>query len=139
MLGPVNHVGYLAADLDATLAAFLRRFSVRVARHFERPEFALRGVYLGARNGDIELFTFTDPGLMHERLGERELLLHHVAYTVADLPALAAGMRAEGVRFAGPDGRGEIAAPVDLGGALHLWTVAETCWGQTLQLIQPPG
>jgi catechol 2,3-dioxygenase-like lactoylglutathione lyase family enzyme len=138
MLGRVHHVGYLACDLQAALSRFSARFAVDAVRRFERPQFELEGIYLGAADGDIELFSFTDAELLERRLGGAELLLDHVAYEVADLAALEARMRREGVRFAGPDLREELTEPLDLGGTLHLWTVPETCWGQSLQLLQPP-
>jgi catechol 2,3-dioxygenase-like lactoylglutathione lyase family enzyme len=138
MLGPVHHVGYLARDLEGAVARFSARFEAEVVRRFERPQFELKGIYLGAAHGDVELFTFTDPELRERRLGGVELLLDHVAYEVADLAALAARMHGEGVRFAGPDLRSELTEPIDLGGTLHLWTIPETCWGQSLQLLQPP-
>ncbi|HEY0515513.1 MAG TPA: VOC family protein [Solirubrobacteraceae bacterium] len=137
MLGSIHHVGYLARDLEDALRRFTARFGVEIVRRFERPQFALEGVYLGAPHGDVELFSFTDEQLLERRLGAAaKLTLDHVAYEVSDLAALESRMRGEGVRFAGPDLREELAAPVDLGGTLHLWTVPQTCWGQSLQLLQ---
>jgi catechol 2,3-dioxygenase-like lactoylglutathione lyase family enzyme len=138
MLGTIDHVGYLTCDLERSIADFERRLGVEVVRRFERPQFSLLGAYLGSGNGDLELFAFSDPELQAERLAGRDLVLDHVAYRVPDIAALQARLAAEGVRFSGPDLRGELAAPVDLGGALHLWTVPSTCGGQALQLIQPP-
>jgi catechol 2,3-dioxygenase-like lactoylglutathione lyase family enzyme len=138
MLGAIDHVGYLARDLEASIADFQRRLGVEVVRRFERPQFALLGAYLGSGSGELELFAFSDSELQAKRLAGRELVLDHVAYRVPDIAALQARLAAEGVRFSGPDLRGELRKPVDLGGALHLWTVPETCGGQALQLIQPP-
>ncbi len=137
MLSKVHHVGYLARDLEGSLERFTSRFGIAIARRFERPQFALEGIYLGSEHGDLELFSFTEPALLERRLGGAELVLDHVAYEVDDLLRLEGRMRSEGVHFAGPDLRGELDAPVDLGGTLHLWTVPETCWGQSLQLLQP--
>lgn len=140
MLGAVHHVGYLVRDLDAEVERFAARFQAPIVKRFERPQFALRGVYLGAANGDVELFTFTDPRLLARRLGgEREQpLLDHVAHLVDDLPALARRLSAEGVEFSGPDLREPLTEPVDLDGTLHLWTVPQTCGGFSMQLLQPP-
>lgn len=138
MLGPVDHVGYLARDLEASVAAAQRQLGVPVVRRFERPQFDLQGVYLGAGRGEIEIFSFTDPELTRRRLGGRELLLDHVAYEVLDIAALSARMREEGVRFCGPDMREELPEAVDLGGVLHLWTVPESFCGQSIQLMQRP-
>ncbi len=118
------------------MAEFTELLGVPTVRQFERPQFSLQGVYLGAAHGDIEIFTFTDPELNRARLGDAQLRLDHVAYEVADIEASAAAMRRDGVRFSGPDLREELHEAVDLGGVLHLWTVPETCVGQFLQLMQ---
>jgi catechol 2,3-dioxygenase-like lactoylglutathione lyase family enzyme len=136
MLGPVDHVGYLVRDLQAAVADFRARLGVEVQRRFERPQFALEGVYLGAGTGDIEIFTFTDAELARSRLDGAELRLDHVAYRVSDIQSLAGSLRAQGVRFSGPDLRGELSEAVDLGGMLHLWTIPDSCLGLSIQLMQ---
>jgi catechol 2,3-dioxygenase-like lactoylglutathione lyase family enzyme len=138
MLGAVDHVGYLVRDLDLAVEEFAARFGTPIVRPFERPQFALRGVYLGAAGGDIELFSFTEPELLERRLNGPSPALDHVAYRVADLLALAGKLSGEGVRFSGPDLREPLTEPVDLGGTLHLWTVPDTCGGLSIQLLQPP-
>jgi catechol 2,3-dioxygenase-like lactoylglutathione lyase family enzyme len=136
VLGRIDHVGYLADDLEHGIAVFTERFAVEVVRRFERPQFSLQGAYLGADGGNIEVFTFSDADLLRARLGERELALDHVAHEVSDLRALQARLAAAGARFSGPDLRGELSEPVDLGGVLHIWTVPESCDGVALQLMQ---
>jgi catechol 2,3-dioxygenase-like lactoylglutathione lyase family enzyme len=136
VLGPVDHVGYLAADIEASVAEFTDLLGAPIVRRFERPQYSLQGVYLGAAHGDIEIYNFTDPELNRARLGDAQLRLDHVAYEVADIEASAAAMRRAGVRFSGPDLREELHEAVDLGGVLHLWTVPESCFGQFLQLMQ---
>lgn len=136
MLGRIDHVGYLVRDLEASLEDVTERLDLEVVRRFERPQFELAGVYLGADGGNVELFTFTDPSLTESRLAGRELLLDHVAHEVQDIAAVASSLRAGGTRFTGPDQRGELTQAVDLGGVLHLWTMPETCGGLSLQLMQ---
>jgi methylmalonyl-CoA/ethylmalonyl-CoA epimerase len=136
MLGRLDHVGYLAADLEASVEELCSLFGLAVARHIERPQFALRGVYLGAGEGNLEVFTFTEEELLAKRLGDAKLVLDHVAYEVSDIDASAAQLRHRGARFAGPDLRFELHEPVDLGGVRHLWTMPETTFGQTIQLLQ---
>jgi len=135
MLGALDHVGYLATDLDAAIAECEELLGVEVQRRFERPQFELLGAYLGA-DGAIELFTFTDAELLARRSAGRAVSLDHVAYEVKDIEATARRMASRGVRFSGADLRGELSSPVDLGGVLHLWTVPETCGGQAIQLLQ---
>jgi catechol 2,3-dioxygenase-like lactoylglutathione lyase family enzyme len=135
MLGELDHVGYLAADLEASVAEVENLFALAVARHFERPQFALLGVYMGSAS-QVELFSFTDDELIERRLGAGRLQLDHVAYRVEDIEETAAAMHRAGVRFAGPDLRVELHEPVELGGVLHLWTLPETSAGQMIQLMQ---
>ena len=137
MLSRLDHVGYLAADLETAIGGFQERFGLALARRIDRPQFALVGAYLGEGLGNVEVFTFTDPELLARRLGGATVLLDHVAYEVEDIAASAVELRRQGVRFAGPDLRSELHEPVDLGGVLHLWTMPETTFGQTLQLLQP--
>jgi catechol 2,3-dioxygenase-like lactoylglutathione lyase family enzyme len=136
MLGRVDHVGYLVGELEPAIASFVERLGAPVVRRFERPQFSLLGAYLGAGHGDIELFTFSDARLLEQRLGGREIVLDHVAHEVEDIQAVATSLRRAGVRFSGPDLRGELSEPAELGGVLHLRTVPETCAGVALQLMQ---
>jgi catechol 2,3-dioxygenase-like lactoylglutathione lyase family enzyme len=132
----VHHVGYLTADVEAAAAELGTRLGLETTRRFERPEYSLFGVYLGAGPGNIEVFSFSDETLVAPRLGPAPVLLEHVAYAVPDIRATAANMRARGVRFSGPDGREEAVEPIDLGGVLHLWTTPSDGSGLTMQLVQ---
>jgi catechol 2,3-dioxygenase-like lactoylglutathione lyase family enzyme len=138
MLGRIDHVGYLADDLESAVHAMEERLAIPVVRRFERPQFELAGVYLGEGHPGIEIFTFTDRQLTAQRLAGSELKLDHVAYQVEDIASVCAELRRRGVRFCGPDNRAELPEPVDLGGVLHIWTVPETSCGQVLQLMQLP-
>jgi catechol 2,3-dioxygenase-like lactoylglutathione lyase family enzyme len=138
MLGRIDHVGYLAADLEGAVESMGQRLGLPVVKRFERPQFDLVGVYLGAGHAGIEIFTFTDPELLRDRCAGAELRLDHVAYDVADIETVCAELRTRGVRFCGPDNRDELPGPVDLGGVLHVWTVPQTSCGQSIQLMQLP-
>jgi catechol 2,3-dioxygenase-like lactoylglutathione lyase family enzyme len=136
VLGPVDHVGYITRDLEAGIAVAQELFGLDVVRRFERPPWNLQGAYLGSGDGHVEVFTFGDASVLEGRIGSEALRLDHVAYLVEDIHTYSAQLRARGVRFGGPDLRGEIDEPVDLGGVLHLWTLPETCGGTCLQLMQ---
>jgi catechol 2,3-dioxygenase-like lactoylglutathione lyase family enzyme len=138
MIGRIDHVGYLAGDLEGAAASMGERLAVPIVKRFERPQFDLVGIYLGEGHAGIEIFTFTDPDLLSRRLGDAPMRLDHVAYEVADIEAVCAELRVRGVRFCGPDNREEMPGPVDLGGTLHVWTVPETSCGQSMQLMQLP-
>lgn len=136
MLGPVDHVGYLARDLEVAVRELVALLGVPVVRHFARPQFSLVGAYLGPGTGTIEVFTFTDPELLTARLGDARIQLDHVAFEVDDIDTTAAVLRRSGARFAGPDRRTETLEPIDLSGVLNLWSLPETTNGQAIQLLQ---
>lgn len=136
MLGTLDHVGYLALDLGEAVNALSTALGLPVVTHFSRPQFSLRGVYLGSDTRSIEVFTFTDFGLLTRRLAGSAIMLEHVAYAVDDIEAVAGRLRRSGVRFAGPDMRIELDQPVVLDNVRHLWTIPETCCGQVIQLLQ---
>jgi hypothetical protein len=136
VLGPVDHAGYLFRDLSAGVALMQATFDLPVVRAFELPQFALEGTFLGEGTGSVEVFAFTDPALAASRLGDARSVLDHVAYRVRDITAAAETLGSSGVSFSGPDLRGEVTQPIDLGGVHHLWTVPKTTGGLCLQLIQ---
>ena len=138
MLGPVDHVGYLVAEFEPGIAWMQDACGLEVVQRFERPQYSLVGAYMGEGTGQVEVFSFTDPQLLEQRLGDPQRRLDHVAHLVADIAASAERLRAAGVRFAGPDLRDELYDAVDLGGVLHLWTQPQTCGGICLQLMQRP-
>lgn len=140
LVGSVHHVGYLARDLDAGVALLRSLTDMEVVLNIARPEFELTGVYLGAPDPAIEVFTFTDAQLLERRLGGASgVVLDHVAYRVDDIDAVAESLRKRGVRFSGPDQRAEVDTPFELPGALHLWTLPESSGGVCLQLVEPFG
>ena len=138
MFGPFDHAGFLVRDLEAALEEARALFELPVARTAELAEYGITATFLGEGTGTLEIFTLADRALLDPRLGGEERRLDHVAYRVADLDAVAAHLRAAGVRFTGPDRREEISSPIELGGARHLWTVPDTTGGLAVQLTEPP-
>jgi catechol 2,3-dioxygenase-like lactoylglutathione lyase family enzyme len=123
----IDHVGYLVRDLDAAVARVTRQLGIGVTRTVDRPQWSLFGYYVG----QVEVFTFTDPQLLDERLGAPDATLDHVAWKVDDIEAAMA--RFANARWSGPDLREPMTEPFDLGAALHAWTVVD---GLGLQLIE---
>ncbi len=136
MTGVVDHVGYLARDLDGAVADLSALLGMPVVREFERPTLALVGAYLGTGTGQVEVFSYTDPDLLDRRLGGRDLVLDHVAYAVPDIVAAADRLRAAGATFTDPDLETPRTDPIRLGDVLHLWSRPETTLGQGVQLMQ---
>jgi methylmalonyl-CoA/ethylmalonyl-CoA epimerase len=138
MFGTLDHIGFLVADIDAAVAQAQEAFGLPLARTADLERFSIRAAFLGEGTGTLEIFTFTDPELLGPRLDGQERRLDHVAFRVEDIEALAATLRAAGVRFCGPDRREELSEPISTGPSLALWTRPETSAGLALQLIQPP-
>ena len=138
MFGPFDHVGYLVRDFDAALEHAQAVFALPVARTAELPQYGITAAFLGEGSGTLEIFTIADPEVLHPRLDGAERRIDHVAFRVEDLDAVAAVLRAGGARFSGPDRRGEVAEPIELGGSRHLWTLPETTAGLALQLTELP-
>jgi catechol 2,3-dioxygenase-like lactoylglutathione lyase family enzyme len=138
MFGPFDHVGFLVRDLDAALEQARVLFALPVARTVELPQFGITAAFLGEGSGTLEIFTIAEGELIDARLGSDERRIDHVAFRVDDLDGLAAMLRAGGARFSGPDRRGEISEPLELGGARHLWTVPQSTAGLAVQLTELP-
>lgn len=138
MFGAFEHIGYIVRDLDAAVAQSREVYGLPVARTLALPQFAITAAFLGEGTGALEIFTIADPEVLDARLGAEQRRIDHVAFRVEDLDGLAATLRAGGARFSGPDRRGEISEPLELGGARHLWTLPESTAGLALQLIEPP-
>jgi catechol 2,3-dioxygenase-like lactoylglutathione lyase family enzyme len=136
MVGQIDHVGYLARDWEVAIEQLAQLFDLPVTHHFERPEFSLVGGYLGTPPVSVEVFSFRDENLLNHRLTSASLRLDHVAFLVDDINAAASDMRSKGVRFAGPDLRQEIHAPIELDGIRHLWTLPPSAQEQSIQLVE---
>jgi catechol 2,3-dioxygenase-like lactoylglutathione lyase family enzyme len=138
MIGEFDHAGYLVRDVEAAVAQTQRALGLPVVRTLELPQYGISAVFLGQGTGTLEIFTIEDAELREPRLGGEERRLDHLAFRVADIDALSESLRAAGALFSGPDRRGEVAVPLELGGARHLWTLPASTAGIALQLIQPP-
>jgi lactoylglutathione lyase len=125
-----DHVGVLVEDLENA-----KTFARDVlglgdpAREFEAPDHGLAGAFFALGEGELEVFTLSQP---------RAFGVDHIAVTVDDIDAEYERLSAQGVRFTGPMLPDEVDAPVELRGARHLWTAPETSGGYRLQLIQKP-
>lgn len=138
MFGEFDHVGFLVRELDVAVARAQRSFSLPVVRTLELPQYGISAAFLGAGRGTLEIFTLEDPELRDPRLAGAEQRIDHMAFRVAELDGPAAVLRAGGARFSGPDRRGEVPGPLELGGMRHIWTLPESTAGLALQLIEAP-
>lgn len=97
-LGPIHHVGYVVADLDAGLAALDRSFPVEVAvREVMEAQGVEALMATGSGGGAVELIAPLDPeGAIARFLASRGEGFHHVAFAVPDVDAALAALRARG-------------------------------------------
>ncbi|MGD1049974.1 MAG: VOC family protein [Solirubrobacteraceae bacterium] len=138
MFGEFDHVGFLVRDLDAAVAEAQRAFSLPLVRTLELPQYGIAAAFLGPGRGTLEIFTIEDPELREPRLDGAQQRIDHMAFRVEELDGPAATLRAAGSRFSGPDRRGEVPGPLELGGMRHIWTLPESTAGLALQLIEVP-
>lgn len=97
-LGPIHHVGYVVADLDAGLAALRRTVPVEVTvREVMEAQGVEALMAVTGGGGAIELITPLDPGGAIARfLESRGEGFHHVAFAVPDVDDALEALRARG-------------------------------------------
>lgn len=97
-LGPIHHVGYVVADLDAGLAALTRTVPVEVTvREVMEAQGVEALIAVTGGGGAIELITPLDPGGAIARfLESRGEGFHHVAFAVPDVDDALEALRARG-------------------------------------------
>jgi hypothetical protein len=137
MLTDIDHVAYVVRELTGGIAVLGTPYDLELALELELPEFSLRAAFLTGGQATLELIEFTDPAIVRRRLGDARVRLDHVGYLVKDIGAAAATLRASGARFCTPHGA-PLDAPIEIGGARHLWTVPADASGTCLQLVERP-
>lgn len=97
-LGPIHHVGYVVADLDAGLAALGRTVPVEVTvREVMQSQGVEALMAVTGGGGAVELITPLDPeGAIARFLASRGEGFHHVAFAVPDVDAALDALRRRG-------------------------------------------
>jgi len=130
-LGPIHHVGYVVADLDAGVAALARTFDVTVTHREVMEAQGVEALMCEGTGGAVELIRPLDPeGAIARFMEKRGEGFHHVAMAVPDLDATLAALGGRGVELI--DARGRIG----LGGHLVAFLHPRSTLGVLTELIQ---
>ncbi len=131
-LGPIHHVGYVVADLDAGIAAFGQAFAGTVTHRELMAGQGVEAVMIeGAGGGAVELIRPLDAeGAIARFMAARGEGFHHVAFEVADVDATLAGLAGRGVELIDQRGR------VGLGGHRVAFLHPRATLGVLTELVQ---
>ena len=131
-LGPIHHVGYVVADLDAGLAVLSRSFALRVTVRELMDAQGVEALMAEAPGGGlIELIRPLDPeGAIARFLAARGEGFHHVAFAVPDVDAALADLRGRGAEVIDQRGRR------GLGGHVVAFVHPRSTLGVLTELVQ---
>ena len=105
-LGPIHHVGYVVADLDAALARFAATFAVTVTAREVMHEQGVEALMCVVGSGAVELISPLDrEGAIARFMAKRGEGFHHVAFAVPDIEASLADLAALGAELIDRRGR----------------------------------
>lgn len=102
-LGPLHHVGYVVADLDAAILRLEDLAATRVTAREVMDEQGVEAAMCATDGGLIELITPLDPdGPIARFLEKRGEGFHHVAFAVPDAAAALQRLAAAGAELLDP-------------------------------------
>ena len=105
-LGPIHHVGYVVADLDAALAELRATLPLEVTVRETMDDQGVEALMCSGGGGAVELIRPLDPeGAIARYMAKRGEGFHHVAFEVADVDAALAELRARGAELIDERGR----------------------------------
>lgn len=105
-LGPIHHVGYVVADLDAALAALQATLPLEVTVRETMTAQGVEALMCEGAGGAVELIRPLDPdGAIARYMAARGEGFHHVAFTVDDIEAALDDLRARGAELIDEHGR----------------------------------
>ena len=105
-LGPIHHVGYVVADLDAALAELRATLPLEVTVRETMDDQGVEALMCSGGGGGVELIRPLDPeGAIARYMAKRGEGFHHVAFEVADVDAALAELRARGAELIDERGR----------------------------------
>jgi len=105
-LGPIHHVGYVVADLDAAVAALRATLPLEVTMRETMAEQGVEALMCEGGGGAVELIRPLDPdGAIARYMATRGEGFHHVAFAVHDVEAALDDLRRRGAELIDEHGR----------------------------------
>lgn len=129
MFEGVWHVAYMTDDLAAARRVFVDLFGGTVEREAEVGDGRLKVAFVRVGGAAVELIEPADKARLNGKTG---LVLDHVGFTVDDLDATIAELKAKGATFATEQ------PSVNPEGTRLIYPSAETALGARIHLTEPP-
>jgi len=102
----IHHLGVAVEDLDEAVTTYERLFGARVERRDTVPDQGVEAASLRVGESRVELLaSLGDETPVGKFLAKRGPGMHHVAYSVADLPASLAELEGQGAELIDPQPR----------------------------------
>jgi len=113
MLGPLHHIGIVVRSLDGAYRFYRDTLGLRVAKEQTIAEQGVRAALLDLGNSGLELLEPIQPDTGIARfLENRGEGLHHVCFTVPDIRAALADLKAKGVELIDEEPRQGLAGTI---------------------------
>ena len=102
----IHHLGVAVEDLDRAIETYAQLFGASVEHRAVVPDQGVEAAALRVGDSRVELLLALGPDTAVGRfVARRGPGMHHVAFSVSDLPAELARLRAEGVELIDPEPR----------------------------------
>ena len=132
----IDHVGVAVPDLDAAIAFYTQTFGLRCVHTEVNEDQGVREAMLAAGDGSTRLqllAPLTPDSTIAKFLDRNGPGLQQLAYTVADVDAAAAAIRARGLRVLYDEARRGTA------GSRVNFVHPKDCGGVLVELVEPAG
>jgi len=130
-LGPIHHVGYVVADLDAAVAELQRTLPLEVTIRETMEAQGVEAVMCEGGGAAVELIRPLDPeGAIARFMEKRGEGFHHVAFAVPDVDAALDELRGRGAELIDEHGR------TGLGGHVVAFVHPRSTLGVLTELIE---
>lgn len=103
MIGKLNHVAIVVADLDAATATYRDTLGAKVSEPLDLPDHGVTTVFVELPNTKIELLHPLGEGSTIGKFLEKNPSggMHHICYEVEDIIASRDRLKAQGARVLG--------------------------------------